>query len=596
MPDSQKKTEQYYNKNINKYTQTTNELKRKSQQVALIRGVSFVIGVFFLYYFSSQSYIAIATIGFAFITTFIFLLKKSKYLGEQKKFYLNLLNFNKNQKDYFIGKLSQYDEGKKYINTKHPYSYDMDLFGKKSVFQMLNRTCTTFGKEKLANWLNNISLDIDIINKRQKVIAYFKNKQDWVQNFIAKGNMQELDLDKNDIQNLTKTKYRFTKKKIFFIQLIVLSAITCTSLLMVIFNIIPFNVFFFFYLIQFSIIGFHLRKSNALHNKISKKAQLFNKYEQLFSMLDEITDSTSDYFDKDAIKNIHIELKALKSITKSYDHRLNLLFSVIAQGLFQWDSICNIRLEKWQKKNSKNIENWFKMIAELDALLSLSVFAFNHPDFCFPEPVNQAFYIKAKNAGHPFIPNNKRIGNDFLFDTKGEFKIITGANMAGKSTFLRTVGLNLILAGTGSVVCAQKFEYKPVLIYSSVRTEDSLQDNESYFYAELKRLKSIIDRLKSGETLFIIIDEMLRGTNSRDKHSGSIGMIKQLTNLNAYGLFATHDISIGELAKNMPDKIKNICFEVEIKDNKLFFNYKLQKGISQNLNASFLMKKMGIMT
>jgi DNA mismatch repair ATPase MutS len=166
--------------------------------------------------------------------------------------------------------------------------------------------------------------------------------------------------------------------------------------------------------------------------------------------------------------------------------------------------------------------------------------------------------------------------------------------MAGKSTFLRTVGVNMILALCGSSVCANKFKISPIELHTSIRTSDSVQKNESYFYAELKRLKVIIDRMKNGEKLFVIIDEMLRGTNSKDKHYGSQALIEQLIRLNGSGLLATHDIALGELAEKYPDNVRNFRFEVEIKNNELVFDYKLKNGISQNLNATFLMKKMGI--
>ena len=206
------------------------------------------------------------------------------------------------------------------------------------------------------------------------------------------------------------------------------------------------------------------------------------------------------------------------------------------------------------------------------------------------------FSILAENASHPFIAKEQSIGNPININGWKHFNVITGANMAGKSTYLRTVGVNLILAMTGSAVFADKFVFQPVEIITGIKTSDSLQDGESYFFAELKRLKQIIVRLENGERLFIILDEILRGTNSADKQKGSLGLIKQLLSLNAAGIIATHDLALGKLIESFPENISNKRFEVEITNNQLEFDYKIKDGISQNLNATFLMKKMGIVT
>ena len=221
-------------------------------------------------------------------------------------------------------------------------------------------------------------------------------------------------------------------------------------------------------------------------------------------------------------------------------------------------------------------------------------FSYNNSNYTFPEISDAEFYLSIKEGGHPLLYKDQRINNDFSVTDLKKITIVTGANMAGKSTFLRTIGVNMVLGMTGSPVCAEKFVFSPIEIFTSVRTNDSLHKNESYFYAELMRLKKITDTLKSGKKLFIILDEMLKGTNSKDKHIGSYALIEQLIKLNASGLAATHDIQLGKLAEKYPNNISNKRFEVEIINDELVFDYKLKDGISQNLNASFLMKKYGI--
>ncbi|MBQ5540620.1 MAG: hypothetical protein IIU03_10335, partial [Bacteroidales bacterium] len=240
------------------------------------------------------------------------------------------------------------------------------------------------------------------------------------------------------------------------------------------------------------------------------------------------------------------------------------------------------------------IENWFSVIAEYDFLFSLATLKFNNPSWCFPKPKEEKFILNAKNAGHPLIKDELCVRNDIKFSDRNFLIILTGANMAGKSTYLRTIGTNLILSQLGAVVCAEDFEFSPVELYTSIRTSDSVQDNQSYFFAELKRLEQIVKRLENGETLFIIVDEMLRGTNSKDKHDGSEKFVKKLLNYNCYGIFATHDIDIGNIKNDFPQNVDTKCFEISFNGGELVFDYKIKDGISQNLNASFLMKKMGI--
>ncbi|NOX46905.1 MAG: DNA mismatch repair protein MutS, partial [Chlorobi bacterium] len=219
--------------------------------------------------------------------------------------------------------------------------------------------------------------------------------------------------------------------------------------------------------------------------------------------------------------------------------------------------------------------------------------SFNNPEAEFPQVKNSDYIFKAEELGHPLIPKVERVDNEVGVKVKG-FSIITGANMAGKSTYLRTIGVNLILGMIGAPVCGRGITISPIQLYTSIRTDDSLQKNESYFYSELKRLKAIIDELKKGTKLFIILDEILRGTNSKDKHAGSEALLKQLIDLKASGIIATHDVALGNLEKSFPEHIKNRCFEVDINGSVLSFDYKLRDGVSKNMNATILMREMGI--
>ena len=243
---------------------------------------------------------------------------------------------------------------------------------------------------------------------------------------------------------------------------------------------------------------------------------------------------------------------------------------------------------------------WFQVMGAFESLSSIANFNYNHPEFIFPIPQNTDLSrehreggMSMKNVGHPLIPNDKRIGNDIDFKDPS-FVVLTGSNMSGKSTFLRTLGVNLVLAKMGAPVCADAFTFYPVNVFVSMRVSDSLQNSESFFFAELKRLKRIITELAENQKTFIILDEILRGTNSNDKRAGTIGLIHNLMKHKAVGIIATHDLVIGNMKNDYPDYLENKCFEVEIIDNDLHFDYKLSEGVAQNMSAAFLMTKMGI--
>ena len=253
-----------------------------------------------------------------------------------------------------------------------------------------------------------------------------------------------------------------------------------------------------------------------------------------------------------------------------------------------------MQIEKWKEKYGPILPQWIDAAIEMDALCSLANFAENHPGYIFPTPTDTAFTLEGKGLGHPLMNREKCVCNDIDIAKRPYFIIVTGANMAGKSTYLRTVCTNYMLACVGAPVWAKSFTFYPAHLVTSLRTTDSLNDNESYFFAELKRLKFIIDKLKAGETLFIVLDEILKGTNSVDKQKGSLALIKQLLAQQANGIIATHDLVLGTLKDIFPTEIANFCFEADITHNELTFSYHMREGVAQNMNACFLMEKMGI--
>jgi DNA mismatch repair ATPase MutS len=288
------------------------------------------------------------------------------------------------------------------------------------------------------------------------------------------------------------------------------------------------------------------------------------------------------------------EVARLSSLLNLFDQRLNMLLGVILNSFFLFDFIMLRLLENWKDKNRDGIMQWIELIGWTDAMVSLGGFAFNHPDFAFPEFTPQPGPMELRGVGHPLIPDQKRVINDLHIDSE-KVVVITGANMAGKSTFLRSLGINMVLAYTGCPVCAVSFCTTFQGLCSSMRTADSLHDEESYFLAEIRKLQVIVRRMEEGRPLIILLDEVLKGTNTTDKKLGSEGLIRKTIRYPVHCFIATHDLSLGKLEQDHPGKVVNYCFESYIKGMKLTFDYSIRKGIATNMNASFLMKQMGIM-
>ncbi|MBE0654356.1 MAG: hypothetical protein IH594_11195, partial [Bacteroidales bacterium] len=333
---------------------------------------------------------------------------------------------------------------------------------------------------------------------------------------------------------------------------------------------------------------------NRYHAEFGRKQEIIRKFNNLSEILGK-TNFKQERLKENAIKT-RSSIKSVKRLEKTldlFDSRLNLLVGVVLNTLFMLDFYLILKLERWKKENRDLLTEIFSIHAETDACISGAIYQFNHPEFVRAVPVADGFI--AVNMGHPLIDPDKCVLNDFKSVKDENIFIITGANMAGKSTFLRTIGVNLILAGAGFRVMAKKFEFEVNPLITGMRTTDSLAESESYFFAELKRLKRIMDKLRNNEKLYVLLDEILKGTNSTDKHKGSEELLKQITNYECKVFIATHDLQLGKLGEIYPEKIKNYHFESYIKGGELSFDYTIRKGIAMNMNASFLLKKMGIL-
>jgi len=583
-----------------KYKQRVDKLKNQLALISILRFLLFILFIASIVYvvkhLSVFRMVLSLTIFFSFIFLVILYIKKTNFLNHTR----NLVKINEDEIKTLNGKYNEFYNGSKYINREHEYSYDLDLFGEGSLYQYLNRTATQVGRDLLADKLLTTESSKESILGKQKAIIEISEKISWRQNFLATGYSCPVTNEDSDRVNdwIDKPVY-FIKRRFIKTLVVVLPIITLSALALLIAGKVHYSLFTLFALSQLFIASAFLRKTNQEQNNISKRIGIIKNYSRLVNLIE------NEEFNSEFLNQIKKELytgsdKANDAFSKliriidAFDTRLNIFLGGILNATLMWDLYSVIRLERWKLKYGKNVKMWVKVIAEYDVYCSLANFAYNNPNYVYPQISETEEVIHARNLGHPLIPNSKRVNNDFNINSLGKIDIITGANMAGKSTFLRTIGVNVLLAHCGTPVCGTEYKFKIINLFSGMRTADSLTENESYFYAELKRLKYIIDRLKKGKFTLILLDEILKGTNSIDKAKGSWKFVEHLIQLKATGVVATHDLTLCDIEKKYPQNITNKCFEVEIDGQNISFDYKLKPGVTKNMNASILMKQMGL--
>jgi DNA mismatch repair ATPase MutS len=569
--------------------------------LSLFRLLSFTGGLLIIWFGFTFSAMTGIMLILATIILFLYLLKLYSVHSDKKGFYGNLAIISQNEFNALTGDLSQFEDGNSYIDSEHDFSNDVDLFGSSSLFQYLNRTVTGYGKDILAGWLCDPYSLSKLLISRQETIRELALKERWRHEFMAHG--MKKSLEKSQIKGLLEWMEESSLIKSFSIKKILiylLPAAAILSFLLMCLGILNYSVFTFIFFLNLLFVASGLKKINEIHNKLSRKYSYLASVDKLLNVFDNEEFKAQILIEiKQNISGSNVSaavsVRRLGSLIRAFDNRMNIMVGFVLNGLFLWDYHSIYRLEKWKSEYRSLFPVWLEMLGQVDAYISLGNYAYNNPDFAYPRISEKNIVFSATKLGHQLIDENSRICNDFTLEKPGITCIVSGANMAGKSTFLRTIAVNYILAMAGAPVCAESMTFIPLELFTSMRTTDSLSNNESYFYAELKRLKILKSRMEAGEPMLFILDEILKGTNSADKSMGSKLFLKRLVELGGTGLIATHDTTIGEMEHDHPGSIINKCFEVEIDGEKILFDYKLQNGITHKMNAAILMRQMGIL-
>ncbi len=586
-----------YQDKVNTYSDLYHKTNKKYNSVSLLRLLSIFLLLFFMFNYIKTDEILYVIFAILSFVGFIFLMRIHSKLSFQKLLAETLLKINQNEIAFLKREKTAFENGVEFIDFHHPYAYDLDIFGEHSLFQNLNRTASFIGKKTLANLLLH-TLPEDSILENQEAVNELKNKIDWRQNFQALAIIGE-----DSKQSYEAIKYWSSFKnnnlpKVFVALSVILPlaffgfgiAYFITS------KTIILSYLTYVFIANLMVLGFaskrirsEIAKADNIDTIIKQYGLLIEKIEKESFQSKKLILLQEQLNFKNAKASQH--LKQLSELFSRMDTISNLFTATLFNGTFLFNLHVLRALLKWKENYASEIDNWISIIGEIEALNSLSNLAYNNADFVFPE-INSEYKIEFKNLSHPLLNPATRIGNDTQFYPQS-FVILTGSNMSGKSTFLRSLGINMVLSGIGSVVCASEAKVHPLPVLVSMRLSDSLSDSESYFFAEIKRLKQIMDALEN-QPAFVLLDEILRGTNSDDKRNGTIEVVKKIISKKAIGAIATHDIEVCLTTNEFPEILTNQCFEVEIKNDDLHFDYKLRNGICKNKSATFLMQKIGV--
>ncbi len=582
--------------------QQTEIASRLKQQYAFWSGIRvtvfLVLLVAIVYFANLRNMELVITFVLIFPVLFGLLIKYHNKIAFNRDHAENLKQINQQEILRLQGNLKSLGSGSEYTDSLHPYNIDLDIFGNHSVFQLLNRSTTFGAKTLLAEWLS-APAQKKCIEDRQAAIRELIPKFEWRQDFQAHG--MHFQQEENRIRPLLTWLGKgdiLEKENLYKTLLLTMPLIAMGCLVL-------FLLDYSFYLLLAAIaVNGIILKSTFLAAKntttyTSEGSVALKAYSLLIKKVEDeafeapLLRNLKDKFEHDHFK-ASVEIKKLQQILYSLESRANTFYWLLNVVLLL-DVFWLLKASAWKRKNEKYAKKWFDTIHEFEALNGLAGFGYANPGYTMPVITDEGYHLSGVGMGHPLIIGKERVVNDFNMEGKGNVIIITGSNMSGKSTFLRTVGVNAVLALMGAPVCARDFTISVCQVFTSMRTQDNLEESVSSFYAELKRLKQLLDLIGTTHPVLFMLDEILKGTNSRDRHSGAASLIKQLTALDSFGFVSTHDLELGALSDHSGN-IQNFSFNSQIIDDEIIFDYKLHPGLCKSFNASKLMEKMGIKT
>lgn len=591
-----------YEKRISQYHDLIEKQTKEINHISNLRfivffgGISAALALYVIkYYYLSAAAMVL------FLTGFIYLIIEHQRLIQSKSYSTILYEIN----DQSLRRLNNEwkafaDAGSDFKDIQHSYTEDLDIFGQGSLFQYMNTARTYNGRRKLASILAEPDKHPEGISLRQDAVIELGEKLEWRQKFMAEAIMGPEKMhdpeflfiwaeDVNRFYTRTSVTIFFKLMPIATVLLLILSFIS---------PLVPYHAPAAAVLLQYLLLRYRRKERKAAFETVYKYKENIRNYSHMLHLIEEKS-FEAEYLKceknklLDKRKNTtYQQIKRLSKIVDSISNRYNIYFYIF-NILTLWDYQNMIALENWKDSSGKLLRSWMDVIGEFEALSSLAVIRHDHPDWAIPAFRHDLMGIKADGIGHPLL-SETRVYNDLTAEPPGGILLITGSNMSGKSTLLRTAGINLVLAYAGAPVCAKKFTCSIMDIHTCMRISDNLEMSISSFYAELLRIKMIIKAVEDGKKIFFLLDEIFKGTNSIDRHTGARILVRKLLKEGAIGLVSTHDLELGSLEEESEGRIKNYHFREYYRDNEIYFDYKLRSGVSTTRNAMYLMKLAGI--
>jgi len=590
-----------YQNSADQQQKEIDSLKRKLNTIAFSRlglFVAEILIVALIINFGFEWYFTVSL--FVPLLLFLFLVKRQTKVQKELSYAEQLLWVYQNEVSQLTNGKNGYSDGTAYVDEYHPYSSDLDVFGQGSLYSFVNRCNTQQGLDILAANFNQPG-DQHIVEQRQEAITELKEHIDQTFHFRAElqshkpGQLQVI-IYKLKEQLPAQLNFARNKSLRLYVKIVPFIMIGIFGLGIVI-DGWAWQLFGFAALVNLSIMFFYKNHINPVYYGFSKESSLLSAFADTIKWTEDVTWKSpyiKQFFGNDThAEPISKQIRKLSSIIQAFDARLNAIVSLFLNIFMAWDLRCSISLCKWYDQSAEQTVEGMTRISRFEELISFATLVYNQPEWNFPV-ITPSFQLNATEMGHPLIPEQVRVFNSFNVEDMPTVDIVTGSNMAGKSTFLRTVGINMTLAFAGAPVCAQQMSLSIFKVLSYMRIKDSLNDQTSTFKAELNRLKMILDAIQDNKNAFVLIDEMLRGTNSKDKYLGSKVFIEKLIEQNTPALFATHDLQLSEMQEDHPKKIRNYHFDIQITEGEMEFDYKLKEGPCKTFNAALLLKQIGL--
>jgi hypothetical protein len=588
-----------FEKRIHRFSGEYETLDSKHKSLSILRVTIFVVlASLIVYAASDRNGVLMAVLTIIAIVAFAIIIRIHNRVKFDRKTASFLKGLNEEEAKRAEGDLSKVYQGNEYENQKHFYSTDLDIFGSNSLFQLVLRSRLKQTRDLGAKWLLNHA-DKQEITERQQAIEELRKDIEWRQEFTALGMHTEMIDPKkrtnpDDLIEWLSKENKSLNKPYWKILTPLMSLVSITVIGLIWFTDIPYQIIYIPILVNLLLLKVAFKPLMTFTKTFDRAVDFLKSYEKLIIKAENRSfQSTKLIALQEIFKSedyqASMAIGSLRKILYRLMNRMNLMYAAV-NVFFLLDMALLLNAEKWKAKYGSKVKLWFDTIHEIDLLNDMSSMAYGNPDFIFPEIRDGKHQLNTIDLGHPLIHASGRIKNNFELNGEGSLGLITGSNMSGKSTFLRTVGVNLVMAQAGLPVCASTLTMSPTRVFTSMRTQDNLEEHISSFYAELSRIKLLLDSI--GEVpIFFLLDEILKGTNSEDRHKGSLALIDQLSEKNGTGLISTHDLTLSNL-KN--EKARNYSFNSEIIKDEIIFDYKLTDGPCRSFNASKLMEQMGI--